>query len=152
MFYPGHLMANQVNDWAERHGQCRTSVSFERTLPGMRKSLRRAELALIDATDDPAQASDVFLQAVSVLQAGGVAVYTEKAHEGLEFLVRALGATLLLGPMSAEEWEDYLEHKFPMFLPLSTVDSLPSSTEQEISLSFEEAKKQNTIYYRPIAG
>jgi hypothetical protein len=152
MFYPSCLLASQINDWAERHGGCCTAVSFERTLPGIRKRLRRAALAVIDATDDPAQASDAFLQAIGVLKADSVAVYSEKTHEGLETLVRMLGAPLLLGPMSVEDWEDYLEHKFPSLIPLASVGAPEYSNSQDFSLDVESGANRKIVYYRPIAG
>src|SRR3989304_9884817 len=99
LFYPCRLLTDQISGWAVRRGGCRTTVSFERTLPGIRDQLRRAAFAVIEATEDPAQAADTFLQSTSILGAGSGAGYTEKIHEGLELLVRTLGSLLLLGPM-----------------------------------------------------
>lgn len=127
-------------------------VSFERSLPGIRKWLRRAALAVIDASEDPAQASDAFLQSVSVLRADSVAVYAERTHEGLEMLVRMLGAPLLLGPMGMEEWEEFLESKFPMLIPLASAGVSVHRGRREISQNSEENKVNNVVYYRPIAG
>lgn len=152
LFYPGRLLRSQIFDWAEQHGGCRAAVSFERSLPGIRKWLRRAALAVIDATEDPAQAADAFLQSVGALRADSVAVYTEKMHDGLELLVRMLGAPLLLGPMSTEEWEEYLEHKFPPLIPLdSSVASMKRSKRIALRNS-EENVENNVVYYRPRAG
>jgi hypothetical protein len=152
MFYPGRLLANQVNDWAERHGGCRTAVSYERTLPGIRKRLRRSAFALIDATIDPSQASDAFLQAIGVLRADSVAVYTEHMHQGLETLVRVLGAPLLLGPMAMEELEDFLEHKFPTLIPLASTSENYYSDRHGYPLGSEDDEGENIVHYRPIAG
>jgi len=127
-------------------------VSFERSLPGIRKWLRRAALAVIDASEDPAQASDAFLQSVSVLRADSVAVYAERTHEGLELLVRMLGAPLLLGPMGMEEWEEFLESKFPMLIPLTSAGVSVHRGRREISRNSEENEENNVVYYRPIAG
>ena len=55
-------------------------------------------MVLIDATDDHAQAIDVFLQAITQLGADAVAVYTEVVHDGLELFVRGHGSLMLLGP------------------------------------------------------
>ncbi|MGA2798047.1 MAG: hypothetical protein ABSE63_10735, partial [Thermoguttaceae bacterium] len=118
LFYPGCLLADQIRDWAEQHGGCRATVSFERSLPGIRKWARRAALAIIDASADPAQGTDAFLQSVSMLTSDAVAVYTEKMHDGLELLVRTFGAPLLLGPMNMNEWEEFLEPRFPTLIHL----------------------------------
>jgi hypothetical protein len=152
LFYPDRLLTNQIRQWAERHGGCRTAVSFERTLPGIRKRLRRAELAVINATDNPEQASDAFLQSVGVLNADSVAVYTEKTHEGLEMLVRSLGAPLLLGPMNMEDWEDYLDYKFPTLLRLDSRNASIRHLNRHIIQNLEESEESNVVYYKPIAG
>ncbi|KKK48616.1 hypothetical protein LCGC14_3143320, partial [marine sediment metagenome] len=39
--------------------------SFERSLPEIRKLLRVSSTVLVDATEDPSQATDAFLQAVA---------------------------------------------------------------------------------------
>jgi hypothetical protein len=152
LFYPNRLLTNQVFDWADRHGGCKTSVAFERTLPGIRKCLRRCELAVINATDDPSQASDAFLQAVSILKCDSVAVYTEKMHEGLELFVRTLGAPLLLGPMNFEEVEDYLEHKFPSLIPLVSAGASEQFGNRVNAREYAENEDGNIVYYKPIAG
>jgi hypothetical protein len=152
LFYPSRLLAVQIRDWAEQHGGCRAAVSFERSLPSIRKCVRRAALAVIDASEDPAQATDAFLQSVGVLKSDAVVVYTEKVHDGLEMLVRMLGAPLLLGPMSMEEWEEYLEHKFPTLIPLDSTGLSIKRGKRDI-LRFEDRNAgKNAIYYRPNAG
>ena len=45
-----------------------------------------ADLALIDATDDHAQAADAFSQAAGKVGVGATAMYSERMHEGLETL------------------------------------------------------------------
>lgn len=152
LFYPGGLLTGQIQDWARRHGGCRAVVSFERTLPGIRKWLRSAALALIDATEDPALASDAFLQSVGVLRVDAVAVYTEKMHDGLEVLVRMLGAPLLLGPMSMEDWEEFLEYKFPALIPLDSAGASLNRGKRETPRVSEENAGNNVVFYRPIAG
>ncbi len=111
-----------------------------------------AELAVIDATEDPAQASDAFLQSVGVLSAEAVAVYTERIHDGLELLVRMLGAPLILGPMSMEEWDEFLEIKFPSFIPMDSAGAVAHRGKQISSPSVRENERENIVYYRPIAG
>jgi hypothetical protein len=152
LFYPGRLLASQICDWAERHGGCRTDISFERSLPDMRKRLRLAELAVIDATEDHAQATDAFLQSVGTLRADAVVVYTEKMHDGLESLVRALGAPLLLGPMRMDQWEEFLEHKFPALIPMDSTVASMRRAKREALWKIAEAQRENVVYYRPKAG
>ena len=152
LFYPGCLLAGQIHDWADQHGGCRAAVSFERTLPGIRRWARRAALAIIDASLDPAQGTDAFLQSVSMLTSDAVAVYTEKMHDGLELLVRTFGAPLLLGPMSTEEWEDFLEHKFPTLIPLEANAWSAQRGKEKILRNFGEHAGNQVVYYRPNAG
>jgi hypothetical protein len=76
-------------------------------------ALDGAHLALVDASDDHAQAIDLFSQAVARMGARHASVYTERMHEGLELFVRKQGAWLLLGPLSDEQWEDYFSAMLP---------------------------------------
>jgi hypothetical protein len=151
LFYPGCLLAGQIHAWAQQHGGCRAAVSFERSLPGIRKWARRAALAVINASLDPAQGVDAFLQSVSVLTSDAVAVYTEKMHDGLELLVRSFGAPLLLGPMSMEEWEEFLEHKFPTLIPLEASGPSVHRSKRE-TLRYANEYAGNKVVYRPNAG
>ena len=151
LFYPGRLLASQIYDWADGHGGCRAWGSFERSLPGIRRTARRAELAVIDATCDPAQGADAFLQAISVLTSDSVAVYTERTHEELELMVRTFGAPLLLGPMSMDEWEDFLEHKFPTLIPLGEGGFAARREKNTLpNIGIHAATK--VVHYRPNAG
>jgi hypothetical protein len=84
-------------------------VSFERSLPKIRKLLRGASTALIDATDDHAQAIDAYLQATAQLGAGAVMVYTEVMHDSLELFVRGRGSVMLLGPSFDGHYMKFLE-------------------------------------------
>jgi hypothetical protein len=152
LFYPGSLLANQIHEWAELHGGCRARVSFERSLPGIRRWARRAALAIIDASEDPAQGTDAFLQSVSMLTSDAVAVYTEKMHDGLELLVRSFGAPLLLGPMNMEEWEEFLEFKFPTLIPMETIGSSAERRRENILRNYEKHAGNKVVYYRPNAG
>jgi hypothetical protein len=152
IFYPGGLLTSQIQDWARRYGGCRATVSFERTLPGVRRWLRRSAFTIIDATVEPEQASDVFLQAVGVQKADSVAVYTEKSHETLEMLVRTLGAPLLLGPMNSVEWDEFLDHKFPTLIPLGASDSGILRAKHGTLRATGDSVEDNVIHYRPIAG
>ena len=152
LFYPGRLLADQIHAWAQQYGGCRAAVSFERSLPGIRKWVRHAKLAVIDASSDPAQGTDAFLQSVNILTSDAVAVYTEKMHYGLELLVRMFGAPLLLGPMSMEEWEAFLEHKFPTLIPLETRGLFVNQGKREKLQTVGEYEDNKVIYYRPNAG
>ena len=84
-----------------------------RSAVAIRCALGGADLALVDASDDHAQAVDLFSQAVARLGARQASVYTERMHEGLEHFVRTQGAWLLLGPLTDREWEDYFATVLP---------------------------------------
>jgi hypothetical protein len=152
LFYPGHLLMEQIRDWAQRRGGCRYAVSFERAIPLIRKRLRRAELSVVDATEDPAQASDTFLQAIGLIGAEAVAMYTEKMHDDLELLVRMMRAPLLLGPMRMEEWEEFLDHKFPAIIPLDLAGTAGHQSQREMLQTVDKNADHQVFYYKPIAG
>jgi hypothetical protein len=152
LFYPGYVLSEQIHDWADQHGGCRVAVSFERSLPGIRKLARRSALALIDASHDPAQGADAFIQSVSVLSSNTVAVYTERMHNGLELLVRTFEAPLLLGPMSMDELGAYLDNKFPTFIPFAASGALGYREESNISQEFGVYDEDQLLQYRPNAG
>jgi hypothetical protein len=113
-------LADQLENWWEHRGGPRIDFSFERSLDGIRRQIQSVDFVLIDATEDPAQASDAYFQILKALGPDSMSVYTNIVHEGLELLVRRLGVTLLLGPMDFLEWDDYFQHKFPCTLPLSS--------------------------------
>jgi hypothetical protein len=73
----------------------------------LRMLLRYAGTALVDATENPGRAREVFLRAVARLGAGAVVVYTETMHDALEVFVRLRGSLFLLGPLFDEQWEEY---------------------------------------------
>jgi len=105
--YPTESLSGQVAHWARWHDDCMVEPVFGRSAMAIRRSLDGADMALVDASEDHAQAIDLFLQAVARLGTRRVAVYTERMHEGLELFVRTQGAWLLLGPLTNEQWEDF---------------------------------------------
>lgn len=107
---------------------------------------------MIDATADPAQGADAFLQSISVLTSDSVAVYTEKTHEELELMIRTFGAPLLLGPMSMQEWEEFLEYKFPTLIPLEASGFSPRQRKKKILPDVGIYAENKIVYYRPNAG
>ena len=109
VFYPGDSLTEQVAAWIEGHPDCSLETSLARSLPGIRKALRNADVALLDATADPSRAWEAFSQAVARLGACSVAVYTETMHAWLELAVRIRGVLLLLGPLSSGQWEGFFE-------------------------------------------
>jgi hypothetical protein len=119
-FYPSRSLSDQLENWWEHRGGPRIDFSFERSLDGIRRNIQNVDFVLVDATEDPAQASDAYFQIIKSLGPESMSVYTNIAHEGLELLVRRLGVALLLGPMSFPEWDDFFQHKFPCILPLSS--------------------------------
>jgi hypothetical protein len=114
--------------------------------------LRSAALTVIDATEDPARASDAFLQSINVLGAESVAVYTEKMYADLELLVRILGTPLFLGPMTSEEWENYLNHKFPSLIPFRSIEVPSIQAEKEQARENGEDANDKIVSFRLYAG
>jgi hypothetical protein len=82
-------------------------------LPEIRAVLARADVALIDATEDQFHAAEAFAEAAESLGAGAAAVYTERMHDGLELFVRSRGAQLLLGPLAEAEWDGFFARTLP---------------------------------------
>ena len=92
---------------ARGRDDCRVEAVFGRSATAIGRSLRGADLALVDASEDHAQAIDLFSEAVARLGPRRVSIYSERMHDGLELFVRTQGAWLLLGPLASEPWEDY---------------------------------------------
>ena len=86
------------------------SYAVESVAAGNVCVLRRAAMVVIDATERPARAQEAFLHAVRRLGAEAVVMYTERMHDGLELFVRLRGSLFILGPLLAEQWEEYFEH------------------------------------------
>ncbi len=107
LFYACDSLARQITKWANKRSGCTVNCSFARLLPDIRAVLERADVALIDATEDHAQAADAFSEAAGRLGAGAAAMYTECMHDGLELFVRSRGAQLLLGPLTDVEWDGF---------------------------------------------
>jgi hypothetical protein len=140
VFYPSRSLAGQLQAWLEQCGGRQTQASFERSLAGIRRQIRNADFVLIDATDDPALASDAFFQIYKTLGPRAMTMYTDIVHEGLEMLVRRLGVTMLLGPMSVLEWDDLFLHKFPQTIPLSSAQGAAPSPPPE-----QEARDEKPV-------
>jgi hypothetical protein len=109
LLYPSDSLGEQITVWAAQHADQRVETSFEHSLPEIRNLLRGADMAMVDATDDPSQATDAFLQAVARLGTAAVAMYSEVMHDGLELFVRVRGSLFLLGPLSGLQWEEYFQ-------------------------------------------
>ena len=109
LLYPGESLKDQIDVWTLRHPDRQVVTSFVRSLPEIRRLLRYAGASLVDATEDPAQATDAFLQAVARLGARAVTMYSETMHEGLELFARMQGSLFLAGPLFDEQWEDLFE-------------------------------------------
>ncbi len=111
--YPTESLSRQVGLWAQRHEDCGVVPVFGRSAVEIRRSLRSADMVLVDASDDHAQAIELFSQSIARLGARRVAVYTEKMHEGLELFVRTQGAWLLFGPLGSGQWEELFISMLP---------------------------------------
>ncbi len=105
--YPTESLSGQMAQWAEGRDDCRVEPVFDRSAMAICRSLERADVAVVDASDDHEQAIDLYSQAVARLGARKASVYTERMHEGLELFVRTQGLWLLLGPLTDKQWDDY---------------------------------------------
>ena len=111
--YPTESLSRQMALWARRHEDCQIEPVFGRSALEIRRSLSGIDRVLVDASDDHAQAIELFSQSVVRLGSQHVAVYTERMHEGLELFVRTQGAWLLLGPLNAWQWEEFFLDMLP---------------------------------------
>lgn len=109
LFYPGESLRDQLGIWAVHGSERHVETSFERSLPEIRRLLRNAGAVVIDASEDPSQAADAFLQAVTQLGANAVTMYTEKMHDDLEMFVRMRGSLFILGPLFEQPWDELFE-------------------------------------------
>ena len=105
VFYPGNSLMHQVASWASDRPGSELEVSFADSVPEIRAVLRKTDVVIVDATEDPARAMETFVRATVESEPISVAVYTETMHPGLELFVRSRGALLLLGPMPDEPWQ-----------------------------------------------
>ncbi len=111
--YPTESLSCQMALWANQREDCGFEPVFGRSAPEIRQSLNGADMVLVDASDDHAQAIELFSQSIARLGSRRVAVYTERMHEGLELFVRTQGAWLLLGPLSSRQWEEFFSSMLP---------------------------------------
>ena len=111
--YPTESLSRQVARWARDRPDCGIEPVFGRSALAIRRSLNGADMVLVDASDDHAQAIELFAQSVARLGSRRVAVYTENMHEGLELFVRTQGAWLLLGPLNNQQWEEFFSSMLP---------------------------------------
>jgi hypothetical protein len=127
LMYASRSLKNQMDSWTSGRPEWQAEVSFERSLPAIRKLLRRVDAVLVDATEDPAQATDALLQAIGRLGTASVAMYTETAHDGLELFTRIQGSLFFLGPLSDSEWTGFFER-----LPAGKANPpIPRSSEKK---------------------
>ena len=144
LLYAGESFRDQIGFWAFRHPQRRVDASCERSLPAIRQLLSHARATVVDATKDPAQATDAFLQAVARLGAAAVTMYTEAAHDDLELFVRMRGSQFLLGPLLDQQWEEVLERLLRAKRPLPVV-RVPAP--QRLSLVHSPHRGERRTHY-----
>ena len=108
VFYPSESLMRQLKDWAGGRADCAIQKLTVRAADAVRRSIRQADMVMVDATEDSEQAVDVFSLGLAQFGASRTAMYTEQMHEGLEHFVRVQGSLLLLGPLSQVQWEDLL--------------------------------------------
>jgi hypothetical protein len=151
VFYPSRSLSGQLQIWSDQHGGRQVQFSFERSMAGIRRQLHRVDFVLVDATENPSQAADAYFQAYKTVGADAMSVYTDIVHDGLELLVRRLGVTLLLGPMSIAEWDDFFTHKFPRTIPLVSAQGSAQSQSPEQN-GHEDNSVNSSFPFKSIAG
>ena len=130
LLYPGESLKDQIDIWALRHPDRQVVASFVRSLPEIRWLLRHAGASLVDATEDPAQATDAFLQSVARLGSRAVTMYSETMHDGLELFTRMQGSLFLAGPLFDEQWEELFERLLCVRAPARRGPLLPYSLDR----------------------
>lgn len=107
LFYSGESLVQQIADLdcARRDLSIRLASSVGSS--GVKAALAEASVVIIDATERFPQALDVLQIALWQMRRESLAVYTERAHAGLEMFVRLRGVLFLLGPMSRQEWQSF---------------------------------------------
>jgi len=108
VFHPGRCLLRQASAWVGGPPHFQVEFSLAQSPFEVRATVRRAAVAVIDATENPTAAMAVFVHAKAELPAGAVAVYSESVCGKLELVVRAGGATLLLGPLADATWRGLL--------------------------------------------
>lgn len=108
-FLPGDALRAQLAEWQQR-GDGRT-VRYSRATEAaeVRRAVRSARVAIVDASRLAALAIDVFAQAAERGGASTTSMYTETLHDGLELTVRQQGSWLLFGPLDGRQWDELLE-------------------------------------------
>ena len=95
----------QAAEWARKHPQFQLRLASATTPGEISSALESAAAVIVDATEDPDRAVDTLEIACDIMGRDRAAVYSEESHNGLEVLVRVRGAMMLIGPMSAAEWQ-----------------------------------------------
>jgi hypothetical protein len=117
LVYPCRSLIDQLQIWADRCGGHHTTIATEEALPNLCNRDCSPDFIIVDATREPAKAADALMQIVDAFGEECVTMYTEIMHEGLETLVRPMGVSLLLGPMSTLEWNGYFDRKYSPIEP-----------------------------------
>jgi hypothetical protein len=137
LLYPEESLTDQIRRWIMKDPRRRVEVSYERSLPGIRRLLRQARMALVDATEDPSQATDAFLQAIAALGVDAVAMYTEIMHDGLEVFVRSQGSLFFLGPLFDTDWASFFERLPARRIGVPPARRLPAREERILPRGFD---------------
>jgi hypothetical protein len=124
LLYPGESLKEQMGMWTMRHPERHVHTPLSCSPPELCALLRHAAV-VIDATEQPGMAREAFLLAVGRLGANAVVMYTERMHDdALELFVRERGSLFILGPLLAEQWEEYFERLLRRKVAVPTVPVL----------------------------
>lgn len=110
LFYPTESLIEQIGELAARHRSTTVTVSAAVRPRSIRDAADTAVATIIDATEDSARAAKVLSVVLRGVPARRAVVYTETRHPGLELFVRVRGSFLFTGPLTQQQWEDYLKY------------------------------------------
>jgi hypothetical protein len=109
VFYASPSLRAQLARWRRRHPRQTIAFCSAKATAGIRRALRGAKIALVDATAHSQAAVAAFGQAADCLGGYAAAVYVERTQPWLELFVRTRGAQLLLGPHDGGQWQGFFE-------------------------------------------
>ena len=109
LFYPGRSLAAQVVEWVRRRDLYGLRMAWCERPTEIRAVMSAALTSVLDATEQPAVAMNALNSALLAVGPESMAIYTERAHSGLEVFVRVRGVVLLTGPMDEYRWAAFFQ-------------------------------------------
>ena len=108
LFFPSRSLLLEIE---KALVQCRP-LHLRRAADTRRRCVEEAldgtDIAVIDATERPAEATAVLEESVALIGPDRSTIYSQRMHPGLEVFTRSRGAQLFLGPLTTHEWTAFL--------------------------------------------